>query len=101
MFAVIETGGKQYKVSVGDVVEVEKLDAEVGSKVDLKVLMIVDGETVRTGTPTVENASVVAEVLRHDKAKKIVVIKYRAKKNERSKRGHRQPFTAVKILEIK
>jgi len=100
MYAVVETGGKQYKVAVDEIVNVEKLQAKVGDKVELKVLMIVDGETVKTGNPYVEGSKVVAEVVEQGKADKIVVFKYKAKKNERKKQGHRQPYTALKILSV-
>lgn len=100
MYAVVETGGKQYKVAVDEIVNVEKLQAKVGDKVELKVLMIVDGENVKTGNPYVEGSKVVAEVVEQGKADKIVVFKYKAKKNERKKQGHRQPYTALKILSV-
>ena len=100
MYAVVETGGKQYKVAVDEIVNVEKLQAKVGDKVELKVLMIVDGETVKTGNPYVEGSKVVAEVVEQGKADKVVVFKYKAKKNERKKQGHRQPYTALKILSV-
>ena len=96
MYAIFETGGKQYSASVGDVVRVEKLDSEVGTKLELKALMIVDGESVNT-----TGGAVVCEVVEHGKGEKVVVYKYKAKKNYRRKQGHRQPFTAVKVLEIK
>ena len=101
MYAVVETGGKQYKVAVDEIVNVEKLQAKVGDKVELKVLMIVDGETVKTGNPYVEGSKVVAEVVEQGKADKIVVFKYKPKKNIRKKQGHRQPFTRIKIVSIK
>lgn len=100
MYAVIETGGKQYKVTVGEMVNVEKLDAKVGDKVELPALMIVDGETVLNGNPYVANRKVSAEVVEFGKEEKIVVFKYKAKKNYRRKQGHRQPYTALKILNI-
>ena len=101
MYAVIRTGGKQYKVEEGDVVLVEKLDAEVGASVSFDVLMLCDGENVQVGRPTVSGASVKAEVLEHGKAKKVIVFKYKPKKNYRKKQGHRQPYTKVKITEVK
>ena len=101
MYAIIEACGKQYKVAEGDFVLLEKLEANEGEKVVFdKVLLISDGEKIKVGTPTVKSAKVEATVVEHGKAKKIVVFKYKAKKNERKKQGHRQPFTAVKILEI-
>ena len=101
MYAIIRTGGKQYKVETGDVISIEKLDAEVGASVSFDVLMLCDGENVRVGQPTVSGASVKAEVLEHGKAKKVIVFKYKPKKNYRRKQGHRQPYTKVKITEVK
>ena len=101
MYAIIRTGGKQYKVEAGDVISIEKLDAEVGASVSFDVLMLCDGENVRVGQPTVSGASVKAEVLEHGKAKKVIVFKYKPKKNYRKKQGHRQPYTKVKITEVK
>ena len=98
MYAVIETGGKQYRVSEGDVIEVEKLNASVGDKVELPVLFTADGETVTAGKDVTVKAT--AEVLGQGKGKKIVVFKYKAKKNERKKQGHRQKFTKLKIVTI-
>ncbi len=100
MYAIVETGGKQYKVSVDEIVNVEKLQAKVGDKVELNALMIVDGDKVITGNPYVEGKKVKAEVVEQGKADKIVVFKYKAKKNERKKQGHRQPYTALKILSV-
>lgn len=99
MYAIIENGGKQYKVSEGDVVRVEKLKAEVGDSVEFKAVMISDESGVKTGEE-VANAKVFATVEAQDKFKKIVVFKYKPKKNERKKQGHRQPFTQVKIEKI-
>ena len=101
MYAIIETGGKQYKVAKDDLVNVEKLDQEVGAKVKLDVLMLVDGEKVVNGNPYVKNAEVLAEVVEHGKGDKIVVFKYKAKKNVRRKQGHRQPYTTLKIVSVK
>lgn len=100
MYAVVETGGKQYKVAVDQLVNVERLDANVGDKVDLKVLMIVDGDKVKAGND-VKKSVVEAEVVEHGKEKKIVVFKYKAKKNYRRTQGHRQPYTTLKIVSIK
>lgn len=100
MYAVVETGGKQYKVSVDEQINVEKLDANVGDKVNLKVLMIVDGDKVKAGD-AVKKSVVEAEVVEHGKDKKIVVFKYKAKKNYRRTQGHRQPYTTLKIVSIK
>ena len=99
MYAIIENGGKQYKVSEGDVVRVEKLPAEVGEKVTFNAVLVVDGDAVKTGKD-VKSAKVTATVEAQDKFRKIIVFKYKAKKNERKKQGHRQPFTAVKIEKI-
>ncbi len=101
MYAIVETGGKQYKVSANDSINVEKLNANVGDKVNLNVLMLVDGDKVVNGNPYVANAQVVAEVVEHGKGEKIVVFKYKAKKNYRRKQGHRQPYTTLKIVSVK
>ena len=99
MYAIIDNGNKQYKVSEGDVVKVEKLSANVGDEVSFKVLMVSDDNGIKTGAE-VASAKVTASVVAQDKDKKIIVFKYKAKKNERKKQGHRQPFTAVKIEKI-
>lgn len=99
MYAIIENGNKQYKVSEGDVVKVEKLPAEVGAEVSFNVVMVSDDTGVKVGKE-VESAKVTAKVQAQDKFKKIIVFKYKPKKNERKKQGHRQPFTAVKIEKI-
>jgi len=101
MKAIVETGGKQYFVQNGDVLSVEKLDCEVGKKVTLdKVLLVADGENTVVGTPCVADAKVVASVLENGKGEKIVVFKYKAKKDERKKQGHRQPYTLLKVESI-
>ena len=101
MYAVIVTGGKQYKVSEGDTIFVEKLDMEEGSSVTFdKVLIAGEGDDVKVGAPTVDGASVEAKVVKNGKAKKIYVFKMKRKKNERTKKGHRQPFTKVEITKI-
>ena len=95
MYAIIQTGGKQYKVAVGETVKVEKLDAEVGAKVALETLMVIkDGVFTNGGT-------VEGEVIAQGKGKKLHIFRYKAKKNVRRKIGHRQPFTAVKITSVK
>ena len=99
MYAIIDNGNKQYKVAEGDLVKLEKLNANVGDEVSFNVLMISDDNGVKAGAD-VANAKVTATVVRQDKAKKIIVFKYKPKKNERKKQGHRQPFTAVKIEKI-
>lgn len=101
MFAIIQTGGKQYKVAEGDVLEIEKIERNVGDKVSLDVLLFNDGEKTIAGNPIVADHSVEAEVVAHGKGDKIVVFKYKPKKNERKKQGHRQPFTRIKITSIK
>ena len=100
MYAIIVTGGKQYKVEQGDEVLVEKLDTEVGSEVSFDVLMVADGETVTIGKPYVEGIVAKAEVVEHGKGSKVIVFKYKPKKNYRKKQGHRQPYTKVKVLSI-
>ena len=99
MYAIIENGSKQYKVSEGDVVRVEKLKAEVGEEVTFNVVLVADDGGVKVGKEA-EGAKVTAKVEAQDKYKKIIVFKYKSKKNERKKQGHRQPFTAVKIEKI-
>jgi large subunit ribosomal protein L21 len=101
MFAIVQTGGKQYKVSENDVICVEKLNNAPGDKVALEVLLISDAGKVVAGNPVVKDAVCEAEVVAHGKGDKIVVFKYKPKKNERKKQGHRQPFTQLKILSIK
>ena len=101
MYAVIETGGKQYKVSEGDVIFIEKLEAAEGEAVTFdKVLVVADGENVKVGAPAVAGATVTAKVEKQGKAKKIYVFKMKRKKNYRRKKGHRQPFTKVTIEKI-
>lgn len=101
MYAVIETGGKQYKVSEGDTLFIEKLELEEGSAVTFdKVLVVGDGENVKIGAPTVDGAGVTAKVVKNGKSKKIYVFKMKRKKNYRRKKGHRQPFTKVVIEKI-
>ena len=101
MKAVIVTGGKQYTVSEGDVLFVEKLNAEADSTVKFdQVLAVLDGENTKIGTPNVEGAVVEAKVVKNGKGKKIDVLRYKAKKNEKKKIGHRQPYTKVEITKI-
>lgn len=98
MYAVIETGGKQYTVQEGDLVKVEKLDANEGDAVTFdKVLLVARDGEVNVGKPYVNDAKVEAKVLKQAKAKKVIVYKFKAKKNERKKKGHRQPYTLVEI----
>ena len=101
MKAVIVTGGKQYTVAEGDVLYIEKLEAEAEATVKFdQVLAVLDGENSKIGAPVVEGAAVEAKVLKNGKAKKITVFKYKAKKNEKKKQGHRQPYTKVEITKI-
>ena len=101
MYAIIETGGKQYRVQEGDVLLIEKLPvAENETVVFDRVLAVKQGDEFRIGTPVVEGARVTGHVLGHGRSRKIIVFKYRAKVNYRRKRGHRQPFTRVKIDRI-
>jgi len=98
MYAVINTGGKQYKVQQGETLRIEKIVGDVGSKVTFdKVLMVADGETIRVGQPVIEQAAVQASIVEQDKAKKILVFKYKRRKRYRRKQGHRQPYTAIRI----
>lgn len=101
MYAVVETGGKQYRVSVGDAVFVEKLDVQEGDEVVLDKVLLVnsEGET-QVGQPYLEGAAVVAKAVKQGKQKKIVVFKYKPKKNYRKKQGHRQPYTKLMIESI-
>ena len=99
MYAIIENGNKQYRVSEGEVVRLEKLNANVGDSVEFNVVMVSDENGVKYGAD-VANAKVSGTVQAQDKFKKIIVFKYKAKKNERKKQGHRQPFTAVKSEKI-
>ena len=101
MNAIIVTGGKQYKVSEGDVIYIEKLDNEAGDTVKFEqVLAIIDGEKATFGAPVVEGASVEAKIVKNGKGKKIRVFKYRPKKDSKSLQGHRQPYTKVQIEKI-
>ena len=101
MKAVIVTGGKQYTVSEGDVLYVEKLGVEAEEVVKFdQVLAVLDGENSKIGAPTVEGAAVEGKVVKNGKGKKITVFKYKAKKNEKKKIGHRQPYTKVEITKI-
>lgn len=102
MVAIFVTGGKQYKVTEGDVIFVEKLAVEAGETVTFdNVLAVVDGENSKFGTPNVEGATVTAKVIKNGKSKKILVFKMKAKKNYRRRQGHRQPYTRLQIETIK
>ena len=101
MYAIIETGSKQYKVSEGDVIKVEKLGVEAGSNYEFKnVLAVGSGDDIKVGTPNVSGVSVTASVIGDGKAKKVIVYKYKPKKGFHKKNGHRQPFTKLKIESI-
>jgi len=101
MYAVIETGGKQYRINEGDIIRVEKLPAEVGSDIEFeKVLLVGSGEDVKVGMPLVDGAKVTGKVVEQDRGKKIVVFKMKRRKNYRRKQGHRQDYTGVRIDRI-
>ena len=101
MHAIIVTGGKQYKVTEGDVLYIEKLEAEAGDVITFdKVLAVLDGDNATFGAPTVAGASVEATVVKNGKGKKVLVFKYKPKKNYRRRQGHRQPYTKVEITKI-
>jgi large subunit ribosomal protein L21 len=101
MYAIIRTGGKQYQVSTGERLRVEKIDGNVGDSVELsEVLMVGDGEDVKIGQPTLEGAKVIARIVEQGKARKVLVFKKKRRKGYRVKRGHRQLFTALEIGEI-
>ena len=101
MYAVIKTGGKQYRVQQGDVIFIEKINSQADEAVTFdEVLLVGDGDQTKIGAPTVAGAKVEGKVLGQVKGKKIVVYKYKAKKNERKKQGHRQPYTKVEITAI-
>lgn len=100
MYAIIKTGGKQYRVSVGDVVYVEKLNADEEANVEFEVAAIGKEEGMVVGTPTVEGAKVVGKVVKNGKSKKVTVFTYKSKKDSKRKKGHRQPYTKVEITAI-
>ena len=101
MFAVIETGGKQYRVAEGETVHIEKLDGAVGDNVQFdQVLLVGEGENVSVGQPIVSGATVAGEIVEHGKAKRLVVFKFKRRKDYRRRNGHRQHYTAVKITSV-
>lgn len=102
MYAVIETGGKQYRVQKGDTLRIEKLDGQPGSEYKFdRVLLVAEDGKVKIGTPTVEKASVLGKILKEDKEEKLVIFKYKRRKNYKWKQGHRQKVSVVKIEDIK
>jgi large subunit ribosomal protein L21 len=101
MYAIVNTGGKQYKIQQGDILRVEKIPGEIGSSVSFdKVLMFSDGENVSIGRPVLDNVAVEGHIIEQGKAKKIIVFKYKRRKRYRRKQGHRQQYTAIKIDSI-
>lgn len=102
MYAIIETGGKQYRVQEGDVINVEKLDVAQGESLDInKVLLVEKNGTITIGAPVVAGATVVVKVVEHGKSDKVIAFRYKAKKHVRVKRGHRQPYTKLSVETIK
>ncbi len=101
MNAIIETGGKQYRVAVGDKIEIEKLEQEVGAQVSFPVLMTYEGEAIQLGRPVLETIQVTGEIITQKKGPKLIAYTYRKRKGSERKVGHRQPLTVVKITEIK
>ena len=101
MYAIVNTGGKQYRIKEGDVLRIEKIAGDVGADVNFdQVLMVSDGENVTIGTPILENVGVKAHIVDQGKSKKIIVFKYKRRKRYRRKQGHRQQYTAVQIDKI-
>lgn len=100
MYAIIQTGGKQYKVEQGDQIMVEKLEADVDAEVEFETLLVADDAGVKVGKPVLQGVSVKAKVLEQGKGKKVIAFKYKPKKDFRKKHGHRQPYTKVEILSI-
>lgn len=100
MYAIMVSGAKQYKVAAGDVICVEKLEADVDDEVEFETLLVCDKNKVKIGTPTVKGVKVKCKVIKHGKSRKIIVFKHKAKKGYKKKQGHRQPFTKLEVLEI-
>jgi len=101
MYAIVKTGGKQYKAAKDDILIVEKIEGDAGAKVELtEVVMVCDGETVKVGSPFVKGATVKAEIVRQGKGPKIEAFNYKPKKNERKRWGHRQPLTHLKVTDV-
>ena len=101
MYAVIQTGGKQYRVAQGSTLKIEKIDADAGASVELdKVLMVADGDDVKVGTPYVDGGKVTATVKSHGRGKKVTIIKFRRRKHHMKRQGHRQAFTEIEVTGI-
>lgn len=100
MYAVVKTGGKQYKVAVGEKLNVEQIPAELDSQIELEVLMIADGDNVKVGAPLVEGAKVVAKVVAHGRGEKVRIFKMRRRKHYQKRQGHRQNYTRIEIVSI-
>ncbi len=100
MYAIVNISGRQYKVGAGQTITVDRLNAEIGEELSFPVLMTVDGSKVKTGSPVIKDVVAKVKVLSHVQDKKITVFKYKAKKNERKKQGHRQPYTKITVESI-
>ena len=100
MYAVIKHGGKQYKVKAGDILTLDKMDVEPKSEVEINEVLLIDGDDVKIGTPFVEGAKVVLEVINHGRGKKVIIFKKRRRKDSKKKRGFRRDFTRVRVKEI-
>ena len=101
MYAVIETGGKQHRVTEGELIRVEKIEAETGSIIDFdRVLMVGEGETIKVGTPVVDGAKVSAKVVQHGRGDKVTILKFKRRKHHMKRQGHRQWFTEIKVTAI-
>ena len=101
MYAIVEIGSQQYRVSKGDEIEIQKLEGEIGQRIEFKnVLLIADGEDVAVGQPTVKDAKVMGELIGQGKEKKVIAFQRRRRKDSKRKQGHRQPFTRIKIIDI-
>ncbi len=101
MYAIVEIGSQQYRVSKGDEIEIQKLEGEIGQKIEFeKVLLIADGENIAVGQPTVKEAKVIGELIGQGKEKKVIAFQRRRRKDSKRKQGHRQPFTRIKVVEI-